>query len=62
MRIKHLSLAVLVTMIWGLNFSVIKIGLGSFDPFLLAALRFVIRTVFSRYPCSHCARHRRPAY
>jgi len=38
---KDLSLAVLVTMIWGLNFSVIKIGLESFDPFLLAALRFV---------------------
>lgn len=34
-------LAVLVTAIWGINFSVIKIGLGTFDPFLLAALRFI---------------------
>jgi len=42
MSIKNLSLAVLVTMLWGLNFSVIKIGLGSFDPFLLAALRFAL--------------------
>jgi len=40
LNIKDLALAVLVTIIWGLNFSVIKIGLGSFDPFLLAALRF----------------------
>jgi len=42
LNIKDLSLAVLVTIIWGLNFSVIKIGLGSFDPFLLAALRFAL--------------------
>jgi len=42
MRIKDLSLALLVTMLWGLNFSVIKIGLGSFDPFLLAAVRFAL--------------------
>jgi len=42
LNIKDLSLAVLVTMLWGLNFSVIKIGLGSFDPFLLVALRFAL--------------------
>lgn len=34
-------LAILITVIWGVNFSVIKIGLGAFDPFLLAALRFI---------------------
>jgi len=42
LNIKDLSLAVLVTILCGLNFSVIKIGLGSFDPFLLAALRFAL--------------------
>lgn len=36
-----LVLAILTTIIWGVNFSVIKIGLGSFDPFLLASLRFI---------------------
>ncbi|WP_423761796.1 EamA family transporter [Burkholderia sp. NLJ2] len=41
MGISDLSLALLVTALWGINFSVIKIGLGSFDPFLLAALRFI---------------------
>ncbi|WP_246793032.1 EamA family transporter [Burkholderia perseverans] len=41
MKIRDLALALLVTALWGINFSVIKIGLGSFDPFLLAALRFV---------------------
>jgi hypothetical protein len=35
-----LSLGIVVTAIWGLNFSVIKIGLISFDPYLLAAIRF----------------------
>ncbi|QCP55097.1 hypothetical protein FAZ95_38855 [Trinickia violacea] len=37
-----LSLAVLVAALWGINFSIIKIGLGSFDPFLLSALRFIL--------------------
>ncbi len=36
----HLLLAVLVTAIWGTNFVVIKFGLGTFPPFLFAALRF----------------------
>ncbi|MEA3117312.1 MAG: O-acetylserine/cysteine efflux transporter [Paraburkholderia sp.] len=41
MGLGDLSLAVLVTALWGINFSVIKIGLGTFDPLLLAALRFI---------------------
>ncbi|MEA3122607.1 MAG: O-acetylserine/cysteine efflux transporter [Paraburkholderia sp.] len=41
MGLSDLSLAVLVTALWGINFSVIKIGLGTFDPLLLAALRFI---------------------
>jgi O-acetylserine/cysteine efflux transporter len=40
MKLKHLALAVLITAIWGLNFSVIKIGLKSVDPFILAGIRF----------------------
>ncbi|MCW5235550.1 EamA family transporter [Verminephrobacter eiseniae] len=40
MKPKHLALAILITAIWGLNFSVIKIGLKSVDPFILAGIRF----------------------
>jgi O-acetylserine/cysteine efflux transporter len=41
MSISHLLLAVMVTAIWGLSFSSIKLGVGSVDPFILAAFRFV---------------------
>ncbi len=37
---RDLMLALLVTAIWGANFSVVKLGLAGFDPFLMAALRF----------------------
>lgn len=40
MSLKDLSLALLVILIWGINFVVIKYGLQDFPPFLLAALRF----------------------
>ncbi|MBU9278699.1 EamA family transporter [Burkholderia multivorans] len=42
MKTKHILLAVLVTAIWGANFSVIKLGLTSVDPFLLAGIRFAL--------------------
>ena len=42
MSIKDFSLAILITAIWGVNFSVIKIGLSSLDPFTLAGLRFLL--------------------
>jgi len=42
MSIKDFGLAVLITAIWGVNFSVIKIGLSSLDPFTLAGLRFLL--------------------
>ncbi|MBS1166058.1 MAG: permease [Proteobacteria bacterium] len=42
MPIRHIALAVLVTAIWGFNFVVIRLGLGSVPPLLLAALRFVV--------------------
>lgn len=40
MRRIHLLLAVLVAVIWGVNFVVIDVGLGHFPPLLFAALRF----------------------
>jgi len=42
---RHILLALLVAAIWGINFSIIRIGLGSFPPLLLAALRFVIAAI-----------------
>ncbi|OLP56283.1 hypothetical protein BJF92_15420 [Rhizobium rhizosphaerae] len=42
MKPRHIFLALLVATIWGVNFTVIRVGLGSFPPLLLAALRFAI--------------------
>ncbi len=39
---KDLTIAILVTFMWGINFSFIKLGLSSLDPFMLAALRFFL--------------------
>lgn len=36
------ALALLITAIWGLNFSIIKLGLATLDPYLLAAIRFAL--------------------
>ncbi|WP_445502662.1 EamA family transporter [Microvirga sp. G4-2] len=41
MPLAHSLVAVLVTVIWGLSFVVIKLGVGSMPPLLLAALRFL---------------------
>ncbi|MBL8021497.1 MAG: EamA family transporter [Leptospirales bacterium] len=41
MTIPHILLAVAVTLIWGTNFVVIKVGLGDFPPLMFATLRFV---------------------
>jgi len=46
MKASHLLLGVLVTVIWGSNFSVIEVGLRELDPFLLTALRFT----FTAFP------------
>ncbi|AYQ57379.1 hypothetical protein MS2017_1705 [Bathymodiolus thermophilus thioautotrophic gill symbiont] len=40
MPFRDLSLGVLVAAIWGVNFSIIKLGLLTIDPFILAGLRF----------------------
>lgn len=42
MKIRHLLLAILITAIWGVNFSVIKLGLTTVDPFILAGIRFTL--------------------
>ncbi|WP_035705242.1 EamA family transporter [Niveispirillum irakense] len=42
MRPRHIALAVLVALIWGLNFVVIKLALTGFPPLLLTALRFML--------------------
>jgi len=46
MKVGHLLLGILVTVIWGSNFSVIEVGLRDLDPFLLTALRFT----FTAFP------------
>lgn len=42
MKTRHIALAVLVALLWGVNFVVIKVGLGSFPPILFVALRFTL--------------------
>ncbi|MGK5544532.1 EamA family transporter [Streptomyces sp. URMC 127] len=45
MRPLHLSLAVLVAAVWGVNFVVIDFGLAHFPPLLFSALRFLAAAV-----------------
>lgn len=45
MPLIHSLVAVLVTIIWGLSFVVIKLGVGSMPPLLLAALRFFFAAI-----------------
>ena len=42
MAIKHMVLGLLVAAIWGLAFTVIRIGLDVVPPMLLTALRFAV--------------------
>ena len=42
MQPRHIALAVVLSIFWGLNFVVIAVGLTDFPPLLLAALRFVV--------------------
>ncbi|WP_432723868.1 EamA family transporter [Jeongeupia wiesaeckerbachi] len=41
MKMRDVLAAILVTGVWGVNFSVIKLGLNTLDPFVLAGLRFL---------------------
>jgi O-acetylserine/cysteine efflux transporter len=45
MRPAHVSLAVLVAAIWGLNFVIVDVGLDDFPPLLLSALRFTLASL-----------------
>jgi len=53
----HIALAVLCTIIWGLNFVIIKWGLQDFPPLLFTALRFALASLpflpFVRPPRTH---------
>ena len=42
MPLRHIAAALLVVLIWGVNFVVIKVGLRELPPILLAALRFLL--------------------
>ncbi|MBO0497006.1 EamA family transporter [Pseudomonas sp. Marseille-Q1929] len=54
---KHLALAVLVTLVWGLNFPITKLGLRGIDPFVLTGIRFALAALplvfFIRRPAVH---------
>jgi len=41
-RLHHMTLAIMVVAIWGVNFVVIKVGLKEIPPILLCALRFFL--------------------
>lgn len=45
MNSRHVGLAVLVALIWGVNFVLIRVGLASFPPLFMGALRFAIAAV-----------------
>ena len=46
MHLQHIALAVVVAVIWGFNFVMIKAGLDELPPILLCALRFI----FAAFP------------
>jgi O-acetylserine/cysteine efflux transporter len=45
MRPAHVSIAVAVAAIWGLNFVIIDVGLDDFPPLLLSALRYALASL-----------------
>lgn len=57
MEKKHLALALLVTLVWGTNFPITKLGLDSVDPFVLTGIRFALAAIpwvfFIRRPSVH---------
>src|SRR5450830_1400210 len=42
MRPGHLALVLLVILVWGVNFAIIKVGLVGVPPLLLGSLRFIL--------------------
>ncbi len=45
MNNRDLLLGIFVMIVWGLNFSVIKLGVGEIDPLLLTAFRFTLAVI-----------------
>ncbi len=45
MPLRHVAGALLVAVIWGFNFAAIRVGLDSFPPLLMTALRFVAAAI-----------------
>ena len=45
MPISHLLLALLVALVWGINFIFVKLSLDVFSPLFLCALRFVLASI-----------------
>ncbi len=45
MKLQHLFMALAVVIIWGVNFSVVKIGLQDFPPILFSGVRFLLVAV-----------------
>ncbi|NOJ26259.1 EamA family transporter [Vibrio coralliilyticus] len=45
MSLKDYTLCVLIMAFWGVNFSVVKLGLEALDPMLLTALRFALAAI-----------------
>jgi O-acetylserine/cysteine efflux transporter len=42
MSIRDFFIAIFIMFIWGINFSIIKLGLSSLNPFMLTGLRFLL--------------------
>ncbi|WP_223489438.1 EamA family transporter [Pseudomonas sp. A-RE-19] len=45
MQKKHLVLAIFVTLVWGVNFPITKLGLRLIDPFVLTGIRFALAAI-----------------
>ena len=45
MKSMHLLIAIAVVVVWGLNFSVIKLGVNEMDPLILTGLRFLFAAI-----------------
>lgn len=54
MPIVHICIALIVVLVWGLNFIFVKFGLDEMSPFLLCGLRFVLSSIpavfFIKFP------------
>jgi drug/metabolite transporter (DMT)-like permease len=49
LRPRDLALALLVIVVWGLNFAVIKVGVAGVPPLLLGALRYLLAAFPARF-------------